>query len=66
MDHGGGAVLTKDSDEYKILSEMVDRVSKPVTCGADTSSVVPNLGIMDPVSTLRKASLQLTGSLPTP
>lgn len=66
MDHGGGAVLTKDSEEYKILTEMVDRVSKPVTCGADESSVVPKLGIMDPVSTLRKASLQLTGKLPTP
>ena len=66
MDHGGGAVLSKDSDEYKILAEMVDRVSDPVSCSADTSSVVPNLGVMDPVSTLRKASLQLAGRLPTP
>jgi hypothetical protein len=66
MDHGGGAVMTKDSDEYKILSEMVDRVSDPVSCDGDASSVVPNLGVMDPVSTLRKASLQLAGRLPTP
>ena len=65
MDHGGGAVLTKDSDEYKVLSEMVDRVSKPVSCGEDNSSVLPNLGIMDPVSTLRKATLQIAGRLPT-
>jgi hypothetical protein len=65
MDHGGGAVLTSDSEEYKLLEQMVDRVSDPVTCDADPSSVVPNLGVMDPVSTLRKASLQLGGRLPT-
>jgi len=65
MDHGGGSVLPKDSDEYKILSEMVDRANKPVTCSADASSVVPNLGLLDPVSTLRKATLQLSGRLPT-
>lgn len=65
MNHGGGKVLDEDSDEYKVLSDMVNRVKDPVSCGAQGSPVVPNLQQLDPVGTLRKAALQLGGRLPT-
>lgn len=65
MNHGGGKVLDEGSDEYKVLSDMVNRVKDPVSCGAQGSPVVPNLQQLDPVGTLRKAALQLGGRLPT-
>lgn len=64
--HGGGAVLSEGSDEYKILEEMVNRVASPVTCdNSGAGGVVPNIEQLDPVSTLRKATLHLGGRLPT-
>lgn len=65
MNHGGGKVLDEGSEEYKVLADMVNRVKDPVTCGAQQSPVVPNLQQLDPVQTLRKATLQLGGRLPT-
>lgn len=65
MNHGGGKVLDEGSDEYKVLEDMVNRVKDPVSCGEQKSSVVPNIQQLDPVQTLRKATLQLGGRLPT-
>jgi hypothetical protein len=65
MNHGGGKVLDEGSDEYKVLSDMVNRVKDPVSCGEQKSSVVPQLEQLDPVGTLRKAALQLGARLPT-
>lgn len=66
MNHGGGAVLTEGSDEYAILEEMVSRAADAKTCGdKPQSDAVGKLDQLDPAETLRKASLDLAGRLPT-
>lgn len=65
MSHGGGAVLSEGSDEYKLLEEMVKRVKEPVTCSGEDSTVIANLGQLTAEQTLRKATLQLAGRLPS-
>ncbi len=62
--HGGGAVLSKDSEEYKILSDFVAELRAGVDrqCdGADRLQVL-NLSLRE---TARKASIQLAGRVPT-
>jgi Protein of unknown function (DUF1588) len=65
MQHGGGAVLEESSDEYKALVELVDRISTTDSCTSPSKAVVGNVTMMDPPSTLRKASLALASRLPT-
>jgi hypothetical protein len=66
ISHGGGIVIDEGSPEYKILEEMVERASSPVTCSEGAmSKTVDKVNILSPVDTLRKASLHLAGRLPT-
>jgi hypothetical protein len=73
--HGGGQVIKPDSMEYGVLKHMLALYRTPISCDGTTPpppvSVPPPRAIaegtvlMDPVQTLRKATLQLAGRLPT-
>lgn len=65
-DHEGGLRVAIGSPEHKALLELQSRLeSGKEPCG-DTPSVVPTEVVLaDPSATLRKASLQLAGRLPT-
>lgn len=65
--HSGGQLFTRDSEDYKVLAEMVERFRAPTTCGdASTSQEhFEGLVLMTPEETLRKAAVNLTGRLPT-
>lgn len=64
-DHEGGAVINAESSDYQVLTEFVARLATPVVC--ENNDLVKEVGleVLSPASTLRKASLALTGSLPT-
>ena len=63
-DHGGGAVLKEDSEDYKILTKFVGdlRAGRESTCNGDAQ-----LGVilMDNRETARKAAITLAGRYPT-
>lgn len=65
--HDGGRLIQADSPEYEALAEMVDRFRTPVTCGEATRSQEHFGGVvlMTPEETLRKATINLAGRLPT-
>lgn len=64
-EHGGGAALAKDSDEYRILEKFVTdlRAGVEKTCDAGDQLQVEYL---DNVQTARKAAITLAGRVPTP
>lgn len=67
MNHGGANVLTQDSEEYAALQEFVRRVKTGDQCAAAASEAkYDDVILLDPAGTLRKASLNLLGQLPTP
>jgi hypothetical protein len=63
-EHGGGAVLKEDSEDYKILTKFVGdlRAGRESTCNGDAQ-----LGVilMDNRETVRKAAITLAGRYPT-
>lgn len=63
--HGGGEVFKAGSEEYRIMESLLAQLKEPRECpgsdGADLEAVV----VLSPEDTLRKASLHLTGRLPT-
>lgn len=67
--HGGGQVLEPEGPEVALLRQMIDQYRRPVAC--DTQVVPPpgdpaeGVTLLDPAATLRKASLQLAGRVPT-
>ena len=67
LGHEGGVQLQEDSAEYRALVELVERFENPSTC--DSSRAVEEkfdgVVLLSPEETLRKASLNLTGRLPT-
>jgi hypothetical protein len=68
VEHEGGPVLQKDSEEYEILAEMIERFSAPVHCVSDKDIEAYFEGIVDadPVETARKAVFLLGSRFPTP
>ncbi len=62
--HGGGPVLTEDSEEFKILSSMVKdlRSGNEKTCDGNAQLGVEYL---DRLETARKAGIVLAGRMPT-
>ncbi|HEX2730631.1 MAG TPA: DUF1588 domain-containing protein [Polyangiaceae bacterium] len=65
-EHGGGAVLAKDSEGYRILTELVERVKAGEKCPDDTAIAhFDDVQLLDPAGTFRKAALTLAGRLPT-
>ncbi len=64
--HGGGNVITRDSDEYKTLLGLVVRLQQNEdTCASTAEGAYTGVELLSPADTLRKASLMLAGRLPT-
>ena len=63
-DHGGGPVLTEDSDEFKILTSLVQtlRTGQEKSCDGNAQLAVEYL---DSRETARKAAITLAGRMPT-
>jgi hypothetical protein len=64
-DHGGGKVLEEGSTEYQDLKELVDRFGKGDACAEGPNTTLAGVTTLSPASTLRKATLELVGRLPT-
>ncbi len=66
--HGGGTVLTANSDEYRALAEIVGalREDRLVTCPGENSRVFDGLELLTAPQTLRKAAMSLGGYVPSP
>ncbi len=66
VDHGGGIVLTEDTEVYDNLAELIVQLSDPVVCAPQPPSAAPpDVLLLTPPETLRKAALHLLGRLPT-
>ncbi|KYF57583.1 hypothetical protein BE08_32565 [Sorangium cellulosum] len=65
IDHGGGHVISVDGPDYEALREMVDRTKSPSSCETDVNASFADVVMSGPVETLRMASLELAGRLPT-
>jgi hypothetical protein len=64
--HEGGLRLEAGTPEYDALVELQNRLSSgEEPCGESVASVPAEVVLADAASTLRKASLQLAGRLPT-
>ncbi len=63
--HGGGAVLGKASDEFRILSAFVDDLRAGTPEKNCPSTNAPQVDLLSPRETLRKAALALAGRFPT-
>jgi len=69
VDHGGGALFEVGSEEYLILQEFVARTenpSDPESCPDQAVTGLEQVVLLDGPHTLRKATLELVGRLPTP
>lgn len=66
VSHGGGEQIDPDSDEYAALEGLIARFKQPVTCNADPAGgLLTKVRLLDLPATLRRAGLQLVGTLPT-
>ena len=66
--HGGGMVLSEDSADYATLAAFAERVREPVVCETSTTSAedpFQGVSMMSFTRTLRRASLNLAGRLPS-
>jgi hypothetical protein len=72
LDHGGGAVLKRDSTAYRILERYVRRLSGVLDAdvtnpaGATPASFFDGVRMASPQRLLRRVTLSLAGRLPTP
>ncbi|MCA9681827.1 MAG: DUF1588 domain-containing protein [Myxococcales bacterium] len=68
VEHEGGLQLERGSAEYDAFVELVDRINNPVECEDKPigDAYFADVELLDEVETLRKASLNLAGRLPTP
>jgi hypothetical protein len=67
IEHGGGAQITEDGDEYAALEELLDRIDDPIHCrnDGDLKAFYADISSLDEAQTLRKATFLLAGRLPT-
>ncbi len=67
ISHVGGKLFDVDSEQYKALVEMVRRSENPSQCGSDSAdlSFFEEVEVLTPEETLRKATLNMVGRLPT-
>ena len=65
--HGGSQRFTEESDPYENFKLMLDRLEQPISCDdsekKDETEAVTKISL---AATLRKASLNLAGRLPSP
>ena len=66
--HGGGQVITEDSDAFQAITGFVERLENPIEfCEGDIEAEKENHLVMaSPTNTLRKITLQFFGKLPSP
>ncbi len=66
VDHGGGMVLQEDSELYDNVAELLVQLDDPVECPVTPpSAAFPDVELLTPAQTLRKAALHLLGRPPT-
>lgn len=65
IDHKGGKVIDRGSDDYKAMHGLVVRLKNEDNCVVDESAAFTGVEMADARATLRKASLVLLGRLPT-
>ena len=66
VEHGGGLVLDPDGELYDDLAELLVQLDDPIECPATPpSAAFPDVQLLTPEQTLRKAALHLVGRLPT-
>ncbi|WP_437594683.1 DUF1588 domain-containing protein [Sorangium sp. So ce1000] len=65
IEHGGGKVLDSDGPEVEALRAMVDRTKEPSSCETDVNASFAGVVMSGAAETLRTASLELAGRLPT-
>lgn len=68
VDHGGGLQIATDSEAYAALEAMIARIGDPVVCEEEQQTddtLFDGVVLLDADQTLRKASLNLVGRLPT-
>ncbi|MCP4504018.1 MAG: DUF1588 domain-containing protein [Deltaproteobacteria bacterium] len=66
VDHGGGEVIAIDGPEYTALQALVERYKTPVDCGDEVvTDFYADVEFSAPGETLRRASINLLGRLPT-
>lgn len=66
VDHGGGALLSEDSPVYMDIAELLVQLEDPIECAPmPPSASFPDVELLTPAQTLRKAALHLNGRLPT-
>ena len=63
--HEGGAQIVTGESEYRALAEMVRRFESPQTCSDLLEQELTGVVMLDPLQTIRKASVVLLGRLPT-
>lgn len=65
--HGGGKVLEEDSEKYESLVALIERLKEGGgdSCGDDEKKPGPAVELLSPPATLRKATVHLSGRLPT-
>lgn len=63
--HGGGEQVTKDSEDYKTLQTLVDKIKNPPNCADAVAQSVAGVQLLTPGETFRKAAINLGGRLPT-
>jgi len=65
--HGGGAVLTAGSTEYKALQELVTRLTAANgdSCVEPPNTTLQSVVLTDGPTTLRRAAIDLAGRIPT-
>jgi hypothetical protein len=66
IDHGGGAVIAKDSADYLALQSFLGSLRSPdIVCADSDTSLFKGATLLTPAETLRKAALNLSARLPT-
>jgi mono/diheme cytochrome c family protein len=65
--HDGGKLFDEGDEIYLAFDELLTQLQDPVECKADTTGATSfdDVILLNPVETLRKASLHLVGRLPT-
>ena len=64
VSHGGGEVFTEGSEKYRALETMIERFDNPVDCPDVSGGFFDDAEMLDNESTLRKATLAISGRLP--
>jgi hypothetical protein len=66
VDHGGGTLLDANSALYTGIEELLKQLEEPIECPPPSiGDTFPDVSLLTPEQTLRKAALHLVGRLPT-